>query len=183
MRALTLIQPWAWAIAHAGKRVENREWQPPDSLFGQRVAIHAGKKFDDRALVWIREETSAQVPTKEEFVHGAIECVATLRGCIALKNFCGRGNGLLTQQEICEAIDSPWFGGPVGWVLADVVALSCPVPCRGAQGLWTLPDDVETEVMRQLVCTQGCHNIDDPDSDYRGCSCEGACPCHDEVRT
>ena len=24
MRALTLRQPWSWAVAHAGKRVENR---------------------------------------------------------------------------------------------------------------------------------------------------------------
>lgn len=40
--------------------------------------------------------------------------------------------------------------GPIGWVLADVIALPEPVPCRGAQGLWTLPDDVERRVMAQV---------------------------------
>ena len=30
----------------------------------------------------------------------------------------------------------------------------------------------------KMTCTRGCHSIDDPDSDYHGCSCEGSCPCH-----
>jgi len=150
MKALTLIQPWSWAIAHAGKRVENREWQPPTQMFGQRIAIHAGKKFDARASIWIGEETGKYPPISTSLARGAIECVATIRGCIAVRNFCGRGRGLLTQQEICDAIDSPWFGGPIGWVLADVITLPRPVPCRGAQGLWTAPADIEAEINRQM---------------------------------
>ena len=46
---------------------------------------------------------------------------------------------------------SRWFVGPFGWLLADVRALAAPVPCRGAQGLWAIPPDVETEVLRQLA--------------------------------
>ena len=26
MKALTIKQPWAWAIIHAGKDIENRDW-------------------------------------------------------------------------------------------------------------------------------------------------------------
>jgi len=44
--ALTLWQPWAWCIAHATKRVENREWPPPETLLGHRFAIHAGQHYD-----------------------------------------------------------------------------------------------------------------------------------------
>ena len=36
-----------------------------------------------------------------------------------------------------------WFSGPYGWVLEDVVQILPPVDCRGYQGAWTLPDDVE----------------------------------------
>lgn len=47
MRVLTVKQPWAWAIVHAGKDVENRgvAWQ-----YRGTVAIHAGLAFDMSAL-------------------------------------------------------------------------------------------------------------------------------------
>ncbi len=49
MKALSLRQPWAWAVAHAGKRIENRIWKSlakgfaalPDEVRGQVIAIHA----------------------------------------------------------------------------------------------------------------------------------------------
>ncbi len=44
MRALTIRQPWAWAIAVAGKDVENRSWQTSHRGL---LAIHAGKGEDD----------------------------------------------------------------------------------------------------------------------------------------
>lgn len=45
MRILTVRQPWAWAIIHAGKNVENR---PRNIAGGYRgpVAIHAGLTYD-----------------------------------------------------------------------------------------------------------------------------------------
>jgi hypothetical protein len=41
--------------------------------------------------------------------------------------------------------DSPWFQGPIGWELGEVVAID-PVPCTGRQGLWTPPDEVMHQV-------------------------------------
>lgn len=41
MRALTVRQPFAWAIAHGHKPVENRTWAPPLGAVGERIAIHA----------------------------------------------------------------------------------------------------------------------------------------------
>lgn len=50
MKAISVRQPWAWAICHAGKRVENREWDPRSGnasaaryLIGQTILIHAAK--------------------------------------------------------------------------------------------------------------------------------------------
>jgi hypothetical protein len=34
--------------------------------------------------------------------------------------------------------------------LSGPLAAAEPVPCRGAQGLWTLPADVEAQVMGQV---------------------------------
>jgi len=50
---------------------------------------------------------------------------------------------------VTESAD-PWFVGPFGWVLSDVVVLPAPVPCRGAQGLWEVPADVREAALRQL---------------------------------
>jgi hypothetical protein len=40
--------------------------------------------------------------------------------------------------------------GPYGWLLEDVVALRETVPCKGAQGLWTVPPDVAARVLEQV---------------------------------
>ena len=49
-RALTLKQPWPWAICWAGKNVENRTWPIPPKLLEDgplRVMLHAGAALDD----------------------------------------------------------------------------------------------------------------------------------------
>lgn len=45
MPVLTILQPWIWVFAHAWKRVENRDWRPPEHLLGQDVALHAGVRL------------------------------------------------------------------------------------------------------------------------------------------
>jgi hypothetical protein len=144
MRALTLIQPWAWAIAHAGKVIENRTWAPPHSLLGQRIAIHAGKKRE-RGL-FLPDGSTPPLFLDQS----AVVAVGTLVGYV-----CDDGNGRVEANhfgaEIMRAAcASPWYQGPVGWIVVNRIALPTPVPCRGAQGLWTLPPDVEAAVMRQL---------------------------------
>ena len=49
-----------------------------------------------------------------------------------------------------SVVASPWWIGPIGWVLTDI-ALPEPVPCKGFQGLWNLPADVESAVLAQLA--------------------------------
>jgi hypothetical protein len=49
MLALSIRQPWAWAIIHAGKDVENRSEnmaRRSERLVGQIILIHAGKSLD-----------------------------------------------------------------------------------------------------------------------------------------
>ena len=44
MKAISLWQPYASLIAFGSKPYETRHWSPPDSLIGQRIAIHAAKR-------------------------------------------------------------------------------------------------------------------------------------------
>jgi len=58
VKALSIRQPWAWAILHAGKDIENRPERIAriaEKLIGQRMYIHAGLKLDESALDFMLE--------------------------------------------------------------------------------------------------------------------------------
>ena len=153
MIALTIQQPWAWAIANAGKDIENRTWPPPRKFIGSTIAIHAGKTFDRdsaNAVRAIREailrdsdkysiterfaliHVAGQVPdSPSECAMGAIVAIATIVG-------------------VSYRSSSPWFAGPYGWLLDNIKRLDEPVPCRGAHGIWTVPEPVAEQVLEQV---------------------------------
>jgi len=130
--ALTIKQPWAWAILHAGKRIENREWAPPRAMIGKHLAIHTAKTFDEDGYRWLFKRNLISVPFPPE--------VRTLGAVV----------GVAVLDSVVTESDNQWFQGHFGWVLRDVVVLPMPVPCRGALKLWTLPEDVQIEVLSQI---------------------------------
>jgi hypothetical protein len=146
MRALTLRHPWAHAIAHLGKDIENRTWEPSPNVLaaGELFAIHAGKR-PPRTVKAMAEVQDAVVWMLEqgiyvEATHTILRMTETASAVVAIARYVG-----------CTTYStSPWFAGPVGWQLEDVVTLVTPVPCRGAQGLWLLPSDVEASARAQL---------------------------------
>lgn len=133
LTALTIHQPWAWAIFH-GKSVENRTW--PTSYRGP-LLIHAGKtrEWYDRedAADW-REWYGVSLPGWDSLPKGAIVGRVTLVDCVRAdpnRPFFAPGRG-----------PCPWAEGPWLWVLADPVEFATPVPYRGAQGLFQVPASV-----------------------------------------
>lgn len=140
IRGITLRNPWPWCITHAGKRVENRTWTPREIGPGDYLAIHAGSSADDVEIAGVaallRREMGVIVPA--ELVQGAIVAVCVLGEIEHAAPF-------LVETGRRD----PWWCGPVGWRLARVVVLPEPVPCRGAQGLWTLPEPVLAAVKVQ----------------------------------
>jgi hypothetical protein len=147
MRALTLHQPWAWAIAHADKTVENRPTAPPRVVLGDDFAVHAGLAFDLAAWAAFREgrfgELARRVPDVEKLVHGAIVAVARLDAFV-------RGHEQLRALGYDLDLYRRWFSGPVGNILSYRRPLASPLPCRGMQGWWPLPPDVEAAVRAQI---------------------------------
>jgi len=133
VKAITIRQPWASAIFlldHA-KDVENR---PVRTKHLGPVAIHAGFRWDpagQEAVLRIAGRMYIQAAT------GAVIGVAQVTGCHP------------TEPGCC---DSPWAQPDARFhiTLANPVKLLDPVLCRGAQGWWNLPDNVEAEVNRQL---------------------------------
>ncbi|MBT2429396.1 ASCH domain-containing protein [Streptomyces sp. ISL-112] len=125
MRALTIRQPWAGAIVHQTKRVENRTWKLPAAHHGARILIHAGA----------RPDRDAQVEGPHLDVFSAIVGIATITGY-----------HWADEWDCC----GPWaFNQTYHWTLTDVAALPEPVPAKGALGFWTPSDDVSNAALRQ----------------------------------
>ena len=153
MRAITVQQPWSWAIIFGGKNIENRTrigtWRP---AVGQRVAIHAGARWSDRGaasrLVIDAYTRVARLPfglrpiaTDVEFELGAVIGSAVVVDAHPENAAC--------DPEVCKPWGESSYTGAGGAKRVDVVHLVLehpvpvePIPCRGALGLWTVPDDI-----------------------------------------
>ncbi len=146
MKALTLWRPWPYAIFHLGKRVENRGWPFPVDMIGQTIAIHAGKKWDREGERFIRKLSFV-----DNFHYEGDE--------EALTEFKGGGGKIVGTIRLagCERFDpkdkyrwqhyAPWTCGPYCWLLAEPVELLIPITCRGSQGLWNVPLEIERQVL------------------------------------
>lgn len=145
MHAITLKQPWAYAICHLGKRIENRTRKPPMALVGQRIAIHAGAAIDRGAASRMHPHNVHMPISRELLPESCVVATARLDGWVRTDAMGPLYMGI-GPTEAEDALASRWFFGPIGHVLAAVRVLSEPVPCRGQLGYWRLPADVEAAV-------------------------------------
>lgn len=139
LRAITVRQPWAWAISHGFKPVENRNQALPSKFLGEIIAIHAGHAAindDDVASVAKRARVSVD-PT--QLATGAIVGFARLVGSTR------------RRADLKKASDRRWFSGPHGWLLEDVTLLDRPVPCGGQLGFWRVPRSVRSKLLAQVT--------------------------------
>lgn len=144
MRALTVRQPWAWAIIHGGKDVENRSRNLAGSYRGP-VAIHAAKADDRDAWAALAKTDLATwgraMDARESLLPGVILGVVDLVD-VHHADDCWDWNPNTAMDDLC----SPWAQpGHHHLALANPRPLARPIPWRGQLGLWTLPDDVLTD--------------------------------------
>lgn len=113
MRALSIMQPWAWLIVAGHKDVENRTWS---TAYRGPVLIHAGKRFDfDPAQGWDWPD----IERPAAFDLGGLVGEAEIVGCVT-------------------GMSSRWFFGPYGFVIRNARPLPFR-PCRGQLGFF-VPD-------------------------------------------
>lgn len=114
--ALSIRQPWAWAILHAGKRVENRDWRTQKGWrdFRGPVCLHAARGMGKREY------------------EGAADFIERIGGACPPAVDLPRG-GIVGVAEIVDWVtqsDSPWFAGSGALVLTN----ARPVPFVGVAG-------------------------------------------------
>jgi len=149
VKALSIRQPWAWLICvgmpvncfekaynpdgksysikvkdEIGvvyKDIENRNWYTD---FRERIYVHAGKRVDNDAQVWLMEKGFSPMLVlmlySNKIPRGAIIGEVDITGCV-------------------EKSDSPWFVGKYGFTLANPVLYDKPIPCKGRLGFF-IPD-------------------------------------------
>ena len=126
IKTISIRQPWAWAIFHAGKNVENRDW--PCKYRGP-LLIHASKKFDRDGYIWISKHHELlnipwqSFPDEQDFF---------LKGS-------GYGlGGIIGQVDMIGCVknsDSKWFFGEYGFVFDNPKPLPF-FPCKGQLGIF-----------------------------------------------
>ena len=121
MKALSVRQPFAWAIIYGGKDVENRSWA---TRYRGPVLVHAGMRWHDVTPAILARRMGIRIP--DDLPRGGIVGLVEIVGCV-------------------EASASPWFQGPYGFVLAHPRSL----PFRalpGKLGLFDVPDELYSSI-------------------------------------
>ena len=170
MKAISLWQPWASAIARGSKRIETRSWSTP---YRGPLAIHASKRLIKRDMDWCaRQDYLCAAMGLDPWVDASYQRLLALpRGCIVA--LCDLVDCVPTEcissEDLDQVLSSPNGGkvdpnalvwsermmgdftpGRFGWVLDNISALPAPVPCRGYQGLFDTIEFLNPGV-RQLV--------------------------------
>jgi hypothetical protein len=149
VKALSLRQPWAWAILHAGKRIENRNW---NTHYRGPILLHAAKGCTRGEVIeafdWM---TGAGVvehsdwPGLNNMPRGGIVGRARLVDVIPPGNL-----PPAFRPDSWSSIDMRWhMDNQFGFVLADVEPLPF-VPCKGAQGLFDIDYRPEADASADL---------------------------------
>lgn len=138
MLALTLWRPWPWAIMHARKRCENRDWRIPARAIKDWVAIHAGQKLDKATVQAFRlgyyGEVAKLVP--DEHPTGIV--------CAVRFSQPNRFNGDPGERLFVDDDAHHWW-------IDEVVTLAEPLPIMGAQGLWNVNEYAERVIRARIA--------------------------------
>jgi hypothetical protein len=119
--AISIRQPWAHAIVHLGKTLENRDWSGsnPGKRFRGPVCIHAAKGM-----------------TRGEY-ESALHFMRSIGADCPAPHYLLRG-GIIGTADVVDHItgsSSPWFMGPGALVLNNVKPCDF-VGCAGQLGFF-----------------------------------------------
>lgn len=148
MKAISIRQPWAWAILNAKKDIENRTWR---TKIRGTVAVHASQTMRRReyeeALRKIKTlSPRVKVPSYESMPRGAIVGLVDIVGCE-------------------PKTKSKWHArGHYGFLLANPRALRRPVPCKGSLSFWEVPANIARSISRQLKSRRPIRSTSDASS-------------------
>ena len=134
MRAISLWQPWASAIALGVKRVETRHWS---TNYRGPLVIHAARRWDaEQRGFAAAEHCLGRLPSRLPL--GALVAVATLIDVRPTDE-------LSLEVSAIERLYGNYAPGRFGWMLEDIRPLPEPIGYKGHQSFFDVPDGVLPE--------------------------------------
>lgn len=125
MKTLSIRQPWAWLIVNGFKPVENRTWYTKHrgpTLVHAAKGMKRGEYEAANEFVWAINPRIV-LPAFDELKRGGIIGSVEIIDCVS-------------QSAGCPAyMDTPWFTGPFGFVLARPEKLPF-IPLKGRLGFF-----------------------------------------------
>lgn len=164
--ALSVCQPWAWAIVRGHKTVENRTWA---TAHRGLIAIHASSStrhltgeaecflIDAGDHVFKDLEDPRFTKANPCFYVGAIigvveviGCVETDEGAVDFEGEC-RDAGFGAWYDAQRVPPAYWAQGTQCWLLQNAVQFSKPIECKGALNLWKLKPEQQQAIAVELA--------------------------------
>jgi hypothetical protein len=172
VKTISLWQPWASAIALGSKRIETRSWS---TKYRGPLAIHAAKRsveyeFSDFYVSWhwcgaLGRQMDDEATFSQTLPFGAIIATCTLIDCRPTESFIAEELDTPRRPRsdlVCCATHAPFYDwterqmgdfspGRWGWVMNDIKRLETPIPYRGKQGIFDIPDEMLADRKRVPV--------------------------------
>jgi hypothetical protein len=162
MKALSLRQPWASAVALDSKRIETRSWQ---TSYRGPLAIHASKRrlTNDQIANFFWEtswrgalhsaiELYEDMNLFDKLPYGCIVAISNLFDIVPTESDLPHLNLYRENQDIHERKrhlfrwtekDMGDFSvGRFAWLLSDIQILREPIPYVGKRRLFDIPDEI-----------------------------------------
>jgi len=153
MRAISLWQPWATAIAVGAKRIETRDWA---TSYRGPLAIHAARRLVRSELLMHRSMPTwraalnfpPNVMLEGWLPFGSIVATARLVDCVLTQKVSSeildaqrsRPGGYYPDWHWVERDMGNYTPGRWAWILEDVRPIEIPIPHVGRQGFFEALD-------------------------------------------
>ena len=141
MKAFTVYQPYAFAIAAGLKHYETR---PRRTSIRGRVAVHAGKRDawrtgllesgDMPEVERVLAEVQGAGNRAARLEYGAVIGTVEIVDCVPVEN-------LVDSLDDRERLLGDYSPGRFAWVLENPVMFDEPFPARGKQGWWNWDEE------------------------------------------
>lgn len=140
MKAISLWEPWATAMALNLKRNETRSWS---TNYRGDLAICAAKRpmTGDERYIW--DEFIQPCFPNELVQYGCVLCIVNVIDCLKTES-------IIEKVSAAEYDLGNYESGRFAWVTDNCRRLIKPVPIKGTQGFFNLPPDIEQQVRNQI---------------------------------
>lgn len=143
MKAISLWQPWASLMALGWKKNETRPWL---TRYRGPLLIHAAKKIVPWPSIMIQavfEDIAFQPP---DLPLGAILCKVSLVDCVKITFY--------NRPSYPEVKYGDYTSGRYQWITEDLEIFDSPIPFRGRQGIFNVPEKIILEATKDKIICQ-----------------------------